>query len=328
MGLQDFEVFIRERLRVFNGNLDLTSGSPIDTQVIQPLLRRIGTDPFTVDASTFIVERLSQEFPDIAAADGDAVSDLLAKPALLLWDPIIREIQRVKNSQSFRDAATLTLDEVDALGANLFAKRGTGSYARGVGRIYFAQPQPITITQGNFFTSRSGLHFFPSDVQSIKAEEMVLNLEGTLYYFDVNLIAESTGDTYNIGPSELVTIANVAAAVRVTNKARFRSGTPEVDAVTFVGNIEQDLSERSLVTARGIAARLTSNFPEITRLNVVGFNDPEMQRDIISGGSLGPMVAFGGDAQVAPDGEFKPTSRRIKMPSANFLTLKIGRAHV
>lgn len=320
MGLQDFEVFIRERLQSFDGTLDLTSGSPIDTQVIQPLLRRIGTDPFTVDAATFIVERLAQEFPDLAASDGDAVSDLLAKPALLLWDPIIREIQRVKSSLSFRDPSTLTADEADALGANLFASRGKGNYSRGIGRIYFAQPQPITISPSNFFTSQAGLHFFPTGVQSIKSTEMLLNTEGSLYYFDINLVAESTGDEYNIEPSQLVTIANISSAVRVTNKARFRFGETETDPVTFIGNIENSLSERSLVTGRGIASRLGQAFPEITRLNVVGFNDPEMQRDILSGGGLGAMVAFGTDAKAYPDGEFKPRTRRVQMPGANFLT--------
>ena len=100
------------------------------------MLRRIGTDPFTVDASSFIVERLTQEFPDLAASDGDAVSDLLTKPALLLWDPIIREIQRVKNMLSFRDPATLTLDEVESLGANIFSDRDRGNTARGVTRLF------------------------------------------------------------------------------------------------------------------------------------------------------------------------------------------------
>ena len=118
MALADYEVFIQERLLAYDETLDLSSGSPLDTQVVQPLLRRLGTDPFTVDASTFIITRLTQEFPDLATADGDAVSDLLAKPALLLWDPIIREIQRVKNMLSFRDPSTLTTDEAEALRHN------------------------------------------------------------------------------------------------------------------------------------------------------------------------------------------------------------------
>lgn len=321
MGIQDFEVFVRERLRVWDENLDLSAGSPIDAQVIQPLLRRIGVDPFTLDASTFIVTRLTQEFPDLAFSEGDAVSDLMAKPALLLWDPIIREIQRVKNVLSFKDPSTLTTEEAEALGANLFATRDAGSFARGVARIYFTQPQPQSITHTNFFTTKSGLHFFPTDTQSIKSTEMLLNLEGDLYYFDVNVIAEAAGDEYNIGPSELSTVANIASAVRVTNKVRFRFGLPEEDAATFIARSQQNLTEHSLVTARGIGARLPEAFPEITRLNVVGFNDPEMQRDIITGGSYGPIRAAGVDAAAAADGLLKTVTSWVRMASASFTTL-------
>lgn len=319
MALADYEVFIQERLLAYDDTLDLSQGGPVDTQVIQPLLRRLGTDPFTVDASTFIVTRLTQEFPDLATTDGDAVSDLLAKPALLLWDPIIREIQRVKNMLSFRDPTTLTTDEAEALGANLFALRDPGAFSRGVARNYFAQAQNVSITQANFYSTTGGLHFFPDGSQSIKIDEMLLNTEGELYYFDVNVVAEKAGDDYNIGPTEIVTVANVPAAVRVVNKNRFRFGLPEEDASAFASRIQQDLTERSLVTLRGINAKLTDSFPEVTRLAVIGFNDPEMQRDILSGGSLGPILAAGVDASTTLDGEFKALTRRVNIPSAHFL---------
>ncbi len=198
MSLADYESFFRERLSTYNGSLDVQPGSPIDTQVIQPLLRRLGTDPFTVDFSTFIITRLNQEFPELAIGNGDAVTDLLLKPAALLWDPIVREIQRLKNARSFRDPATLTMEEATALGSTYFVPPDTGDKARGPGRIYFAQPQQKTITAANFFTTKTGLHFFPTGQQTIQALEMALNKEGDLYYFDVSLIAEAAGDSYNI----------------------------------------------------------------------------------------------------------------------------------
>lgn len=320
MSLVDFEVFLRERLSAYDENLDLSSGGPVDTRVIQPILRRLGTDPFSVDMSTFIIERLSQEFPDLATTDGDAVSDLLVKPSLVLWDPLIREVQRVKNMLSFRDPSILTTDEAEALGANLFAERDTGSFAKGTVRIYFAQPQPQTITPGNFVTSRGGLHYFPTTTQSIRSEEMLINKEGDSYYFDVGVVAEAVGTDYNIDAGELVTIANVASAVRVTNKQRFRFGQVEQDAVAFVGDIQQSLTERSLVTLRGIAAQVGNAFSDITRMAVVGFNDPEMQRDIVTGGGLGVIVASGFNALVTADGENKPLSRRFSDSTADFFS--------
>jgi hypothetical protein len=319
MALSDFELFIQERLRTWDSNVDISPGSPIDTSVIQPLLHRLGSDPFTLDLAAFIQDRLAQEFPELASKEGDALTDLLIKPLLLLWDPIVREIQRVKNNQSFKNPEILTTEEAESLGANIFATRDTGNRTRGVARIYVAQAQNLSVTQSNFFTSRSGLHFFPTDVQSIRLDEILFNVEGTLYYFDVNVVAEKSGDEYNIDVDELVTIANLSAAVRITNKVRFRFGLPAETAVDFIGRTEQELSEKSLVTLRGIAAKIGRDFSEVTRLGVVGFNDPEMQRDVVSGGGLGPILAYptlaGGFAEASPDGEFAAKTRRVKMPS-------------
>lgn len=311
MALIDLEVFIKERLAVFDETIDLSSGAPIDAQVIQPILRRLGTDPFSMDMAAFIETRLLQEFPDLAIKSGDALTDLIEKPDIVLWDPIVREIQRIRNSQSFRDPSILTVDEAEALGANLFAERERGEFSRGVARIYFGAPQPISVSPANFITSRTGLHFFPSSIQSIRLDEMLLNTEGSLFYFDVNLRAEKPGDAYNIGPDELVTIANITAAVRITNKRRFRDGVPEETAVQFVDRAQQELTERSLVTQRGIAAVIPKAFPDITRLAIIGFNDPEMQRDVIKGGGLGALIAGGVLASSAPDGESKVLTRRV-----------------
>lgn len=312
MAIRDIEAFVRERAARFDSNLDISPGSPFDTQVIQPLVRRLGTDPFSVDISTFVRDRLQQAYPDMALDEGDALTDLLVKPLTLLWDPIVRETLRIKQNLSFKDPTVLTVDEAEALGANLFAERALGSLSRGMCRVSFKQPQSITVTPVNFCTSKGGLHFFPTEAQSIRVDEMLLNLatDGT-YYFDFNLIAEAAGDQYNIGPGELLSIANIESATRVTNLRRFADGTNEDSAEDFVAKARGELTERSLVTLRGVSAQLTRAFPEIRRLNVVGFNDPEMQRDVLRGGGYGPILASGSHGTVLDDGENQAASRRF-----------------
>lgn len=312
MAIRDVEAFVRERAARFDSNLDISPGSPFDTQVIQPLVRRLGTDPFSVDISTFVSTRLQQAYPDMAIDEGDALTDLLVKPLTLLWDPIVRETLRIKQNLSFKDPTVLTVDEAEALGANLFAERSMGSFARGMSRIFFKQPQSITVTPVNFCTSKGGLHFFPTESQTIRVDEMLLNqsTDGT-YYFDFNMIAEAAGDQYNIGPGELISIANIESATRVTNLRRFTEGTDEDDAEDFVDKARGELTERSLVTLRGVSAQLTRAFPEIQRLNVVGMNDPEMQRDVLQGGGFGPILASGSHGTVLDDGENQAASRRF-----------------
>ena len=303
---------MRERAVQFDPTLDTTPGSPFDTQVIQPLLRRQGSDPFTVDLITFIDARLKQAFPELAVRSGDAIADLVMKTTALLWDPLVRETTRVKRNLSFKDPETLTLEESEALGANLFAERQTGEYARGQVRIFFSQPQNSTVTSVNYTTSRGGLRYFPTYVQTIRTEEMALNQAGDgTYYFDINLRAEEPGEEYNIGIGEMVSIANVEAAVRVTNLKRFRYGAPEESSVEFVERAQQQLTEKSLVTLRGVAAQLTASFPDLRRLNVVGFGDPEMNRDVITGGGLGSVLESGIGGMAVSDEENQAATRRF-----------------
>jgi hypothetical protein len=313
MALADLEAFIDQCLSNVDPTLDLSPGSPYDVGVVQPILQRLGTDPFTVDIGLFIQTTLNQQFPDMPTSEGDAFTDLFIKAAVVLWNPIVREITRVANNLSFENPQILTVAEAQALGANLFATLDQGSFSTGVVRIYFAQPQNISISPANFITDNQGLHFFPTEIQSIGVTEMLLNVEGTLYYFDINVIAEAAGDQYNDIPNSVVTIANVTSAVRITNKANFANGTPPQTAPQFIAATEQSLTERSMVTLRGIGAQLTTAFPQLTKLNVRGFNDPEMQRDIITGGGLGPVLGAGTEVGAPSDGTAALFTRRIEI---------------
>jgi hypothetical protein len=303
--------------------LDLSPGSPYSVSVIQPILQRLGTDPFTVDIGLFIQTTLNQQFPDMPTKEGDAITDLLVKAGIVLWNPIVREITRVANNLSFANPTILTSDEAQALGANLFASIESGKYATGVVRIYFASPQSIGVTPANFVTSQEGYHFFPTQSQSIRVDEMLLNIDGTLYYFDVNVIAEAPGSQYNIAADDVVTIANVASATRITNLVAFANGIDAQTVVEYVNSIEQGLTERSLVTERGIIFQVENTLSEVVSCFPIGFNDPEMERDVLTGGGLGPILAAGFLMATVSDGQSALLTRRMTTtdPGVDFTQL-------
>lgn len=323
MALTDLAQFLVERLQAFDPTIDTSSGSPADEKVIQPVLRRLGSDPYSVDLGLFAQERLNQAFPELATHEGDAITDLLIKGGTLLWSPIVREVVRVKQNASLADPSVLVRDEAVALLANVFAKPPDGARARGQARLYFAQPQNVTVSPANFLTSRGDLHFFPVEVQSISVQEMLLNVEDGLYYVDINVVAEKTGSDYNLEPNDLVTIANLASPVRVTNRARFRLGLDEADTETLVARVDQNLSERSLVTQRGAAAKITEEVADVTQLAVVGMGDGAMRRDVLSGGGYGPVLAGGRQGRTAADGEGRRWTRRLVVddPEVDFVRL-------
>lgn len=289
MATNDTLIFLQDLLVRYDPNIDLSEGSRADSEVIQPILQRIGVDPFDNDMLTFVRTRVQQAFPDLDITELDPLTDTVLDPMRVLLEPVVRETKLVKLRSSIRNLSSLNDDEVDALMGNFFISRVTGGYAVGVVRIWFATPQTISLTQTNAASTRGGLRFMPSRPQAITADQMLLNVDGSEYYFDVNYTAESRGDSYNVEPNEIISIANLPTATRVRNQRRFRDGTPRETSLDFAARAQRSLSDKTLTVERGISSTLTEAFPAIRRLFSVGFRDPEMKRDVVTGGSLGSV---------------------------------------
>lgn len=288
MASADLQVYIEDRLRALDPTLDLDPGSPAQVQFIAPLLARLGTDPLETNIDAFLTDRFSQEFPDIYANDPSVVRDTFVKPLILFLEPFKREIQTIKNNQSFKNSQLMSDDDADSLAANVFDTRDSGGYSVGVGRVFFAQPsnQQVDLTT-RFFTS-SGLNFFPTNTIGITAEQMVFQKSGNLFYMDVPLKAETQGSQYDIEPGELSGVEGIFGALRTTNIRAFDDGSARLDTPTFLANAEQSLTERSLVTRRGASARLRADFQtDVRAVQVIGSKDPEMKRDILVAASPG-----------------------------------------
>lgn len=290
MAQVDLQTFIEELLIRFDPELDLAEGSRAQTEFVEPLMTRIGTDPFDLDLAVFVRERVRQAFPDISIGTTDAFTDLFIDPLRVVLEPIVREIQLVKLRQSLKNVESLGDAEVDALLANFFKTRRGGGYAQGVVRVFFSSPVSQTATIGNPASTRSGLRYFPTTPQQITAEQMLLNISGSEYYWDINYTAERQGDEYNVEPGEVVAVSNMPSTTRITNLRKFRDGTPRETSLEFQARVEGAIGNETLSTAPGIAAVLPENFPELQALKVIGFRDPEMQRDIIRGGGVGAVL--------------------------------------
>lgn len=313
MPTEELKDFIEERLAAFDPDIDLSEGSPAQMQVVDPLVTRFTPDPFEMDVDKFIEARLLQEFPDVNFREGSGIRDLLVKANQLLLDPLSREVNLIKQGQSLANPELLAASEADALVANLFVSRSTGGLATGTVRLYFNAPVALNISVGNVCYTAGGLRFLPTTLQSISAEAMVFNQSGSLYYFDIQVTAEESGTDYNVGAREIVGITNLNTAVRVENPNKFEGGLDEESTDELVEKAETSITERSLVVARGVSARLRSQFESLVHLQVVGHSDPEMGRDVITGGDMGPVLLAGSDGYTEDDGNGDTTTPYFKV---------------
>jgi len=321
MATQTLKDFVEERLLAFDPTIDISEGSPAQYQVVDPIVRRFTPDPFEMTVEKFIAARLAQEFTDVNFREGSAVYDFLSKGASVLLDPISREVQLIKQGQSFAYPELLAESEADALAANLFVTRATGGLSTGTVRLYFNAPMALNISVGNVCYTADGLRFLPTTLQSITAEAMIFNQSGGLYYFDIQVTAEKAGTDYNVDKGDIVGITNLNAAVLVENTEDFENGLDAETTQELVDKAETSITERSLVVARGVSARLYDQFEDLVSLQVVGMLEEEMMRDIITGGDLGPDLLQGVDGYTEDDEDGDALTYSFKTRYGDFLSV-------
>jgi len=320
ISLETLRLFIEERFRQFNPRENLDAGSPARVQVIDPIVRRFSPDPLEPDLKRFALVRLQQEFPNLYAKEGAALADTLVKPMQVLLEPLRREIRGIKRNQSMIDPSTLAPAEADALMFNVFVRRRTGNFARLKVRIYFPNPMSVVAGSTNFAFTGTGLRFIPRGPQSITAQSMLFNQDGDLFYFDVDYIAEAPGSRYNVGASKIIGVTGMTAATRATNLAKAEFGDDEETTIEMIERGEKSIGERSLTTVPGSVAVLFEQFSDLQILQIIGFNDPEMQRDVITGGNRGPILLQASDGATPNDGSLGSYTGWFDSSSVNFTT--------
>lgn len=320
ISLETLRLFLEERFRQFNPRENLDVGSPARVQVIDPVVRRFAPDPLEPDLKRFALVRLQQEFPNLYAKEGAALADALVKPMQVLLEPLRREIRGVKRNQSMIDPSTLAPAEADALMFNVFVRRRTGTFARVKVRIYFPNPMSVVAGSTNFAFTGTGLRYIPRGPQSITAQAMLFNQDGDLYYFDVDYIAEAPGTRYNIGADRIIGVTGMTAATRATNLVKAEYGDDEETTIEMIERGERSIGERSLTTVPGAVAVLFEQFSDLQILQVIGFNDPEMQRDVITGGNRGEILLQADDGATPDDGSVGSYTGWFDSSSTDFTT--------
>jgi len=286
-------ILLTEALARYDTTAAVTPGSRAYETIVGPVMTALGVDPIDTDIEAFLKTRLRQEYPTLAVEDGDALVDLMIRPLQLLLEAFKRELELVRIGQSLENVNAMRGEDVDALAANFFVARRLGTQASGTVRIYYSNPTYVVITPSTQFTTLSGLVFSSPAVQQITADRMALQRSGAYYYLDVSVRAAAAGAQYNIGEGEIVRITNLTGFVRVTNLAAFLNGVDTETSAALAARTRTALTERSLNTRRGIEARINELFPAVSAIEVVGYGDPEMDRDVLTGTSDGKVVASG-----------------------------------
>ena len=236
----------------------------------------------------FLTTKISEYDSSFDLREGTAFTDLFIKPLEIIMQPFLDELYQVELNQSIlsilesTDPNTFDEDVVDALMSNVFVARKPGDIVGGTVRAYFNTPIALDVFQGDArFLDKNGNGFINTADISITTKNMGLQASGDYYFVDVPVQAETQGALV-VEAGDIVDWENAPVGlVQVSNLSDFSTGADRETNVELIKRGKNSISVRDLVTGKGIYATLFDNFNTIEELQVIGFGDAEMMRDIL-----------------------------------------------
>ena len=283
--------FIIDKLRASFPDADYSSGSPVWRQTIIPLTEELGPNPLDLPTRAFIQAVLRTKYPNQALDRDDPIDDSLIKPAESILSPVSRAIANVRRRQSIVDLRAHTRDSLSDIAANFGIVGSEGQYARGPVRVYYTAPKNKRVAPEDYLETGSGLRFYPVGVQTITSSQMSLNTDGSLYYMDINVVAENPGTAYNVGIGRISRGPNYPEAVKISNLYKLSNGATRDNVSDIADMLDDYPTTRSIGTFRGTSALLRDQLSGLRVVETVGMGDPYMERDIIRGGEIYHEVA-------------------------------------
>lgn len=248
------------------------------------------TDVVLRQAEQFLVEAITANYP-VTSGDvldlrpGTPQYDLFIRPQLPVVAQIIDRLNAAERKVTLLNATELTTTELNAVGDRFFVARDVGNTAAGSIRIKFTLPTTVTLTTSDVFTQAS-LTYRPTADVSIPASEMLHDAVLDYYYAQFSIAAAEIGTAYSASIGTVFTSpvydgdTNVIEIVAVTPMF---GGKDTEDATAYSERIRLAPVVANLVNRRAIGKVLGVQFAgSISRLLVVGYQEPEMLRDRIS----------------------------------------------
>lgn len=246
----------------------------------------------------FIIQQLLEYDSSFDVGNGVPTTGLLIDPLSVILQPVIDELTVVQASQSIltilesSDPNSFPEDIVDGLASNAFVDRSPGAIGSDVERIRFFEPKEFIAKKGILiFRGPSGQRYTNSEAFAVSSAEMSLNLEGTLYFVDIPIVALEEGDDFNVDAGSITSMeAEPTGVANVTNLFGVGDGRSRETNIQLIDRIKVAVTVRALVTGRGIVVTLTENFTTIEEIFPIGFGDDEMMRDIVYNVHIGGNV--------------------------------------
>lgn len=240
-------------------------------------------DRYNIPVLEFLIETLQEEFPELNVNEGSAIYDTIVRPAALMMQPHRDYIRVLARNIKLRNHSVMDPLELASLAANFLVSPREGTRARGLQRVFFAAPQAVNVSNTSRFFDDAGLVFLPINTFSAtqsQVESQVVASTGE-FFVDVPVVAEAAGEEYSVGADTVRNVQGIQGATRTTNPNIFTAGKNSDSNTELYARVVTSITNRDLVKKNAISTALFEAFDSIRNIEVVGFGDPDMTRDIV-----------------------------------------------
>lgn len=233
----------------------------------------------------YLVQYFKEHYPHIATTKGSAFYDLFIEAAANILSNFYDLVDAVSNASNLTSYDTATTDDYDALADFWLVERNAGSLSTATVRIYFSKPTKVTIPSG-FRVAAGDLVFATTQRYTFGQSLVTSQYVGDKYYVSISVTAQNHGSEYDVAADTITTAVDPIYGpwTSLTNPTPASGGSAIETNEEYYDRIKESVSTRNLlITDSSIISTLQDLFPTFVNIDVVGYGDDQMQRDLYFG---------------------------------------------
>lgn len=263
-----------------------------------------------IDSKTFIKKQIENFNSDIDTSDGSAIGSLLINPLSTIIAPVLSEQASILSNMGLLDVENMDKDDLDAVASNFLVTRRQASISTGNIRFYYTSPVAVNIPVDTLISTQEGILFKTTVEFSITSGGMSNNTdEYPLFHTgDIPIESIEAGENSNVLANTIIKLVGsiTPAPTKVSNPQAVYGATEPESNTAFKDRLLSVFTNRGLTSAEGIIHVVSSLYPNITKINVKGYGDDEMQRDLVVSGVNVADATKEEDYQYKYSGLFSP----------------------
>ena len=231
------------------------------------------------------IRRRWAEYSESSGQKGTVIDELAVKPTGLVMGDFNNSLVDQRRVNDISNWDSMTDDEMDFFGNKFFFPRIDGDYTFGNVRVWFDEKKNILISSDTRFVSEGGYKFKAVQPGTISKSSFKISTDRfALYYVDVQVIAVSKGNQYNIVSGEITSITNINFTYKmVSNPDDMTTGSKYETNEEYYNRLLYSINDRSMMNKRSMFAKLPEFFPVVRSIYIAAPGDRYMIRDLISG---------------------------------------------